>query len=135
MLPKAIQVADLWHFIENASAAATDAVRKSMRSIRAAIGATTVNPELLTSAKRLQYHGYVRREETSTAILKLAGAGIAIKQIVRLSGHSRKLLRQVIRGQPTDIFRVRQSSLEPSLPCWTSNGVQAAAMVPHFGAS
>lgn len=115
-LPKAIQVADRWHLMENASAAFTDAVRKSMRLIRAAIGATTINPELLTSAERLQYEGYVRREETSSAILKHAGEGIAIKQIVRLTGHSRKLVRQVIRGQPTEIFRVRQSSLEPWLP-------------------
>ena len=115
-LPKAIQVADRWHLMENASAAFTDVVRKSMRSIRAAIGATTINPEPLTSAERLQYDVYVRREETSTAILKLAGESIAIKQIVRLTGPSRKLVRQVIRGQPTDIVRVRQSSLEPWLP-------------------
>lgn len=116
-LPQAIQVADRWHLMENASAAFTDSVRKSMRLIRAAIGAATaINPELLTSAERLQYDGYVRREEMSTAILKLAGEGIAIKQIVRLTGHSRKLVRQVIRGQPNEIFRVRQSSLEPWLP-------------------
>lgn len=75
-LPKAIQVADRWHLMENASAAFTDAVRKSMRSIRAAIGATTINPELLTSAERVQNDGYVRLEETSTAILKLADEGI-----------------------------------------------------------
>ena len=115
-LPKAIQVADRWHLMENASAAFTDAVRKSMRPIRAAIGATTINPELLTSAERLQYDGFVRREETNAAILKFAGDGVPIKQIVRLTGHSRKLVRQVIRGQRTDIFRVRQSSLEPWLP-------------------
>jgi len=115
-LPKAIQVADRWHLMENASAAFTDAVRKSMRPIRAAIGATIINPELLTSAERLQYDGYVRREQTNTAILKLAGDGVPIKQIVRLTGHSRKLVRQVIRGQRTDVFRVRQSSLEAWLP-------------------
>lgn len=114
--PKAIQVADRWHLMENASTAFTDAVRKSMRSIRAAIGATTITPELLTSAERLQDDGYVRREETNTAILKLAGEGTPIKQIVRLTGHSRKLVRQVIRGQRTDMFRVRQSSLEAWLP-------------------
>ena len=102
--------------MENASAAFTDAVRKSMRPIRAAIGATIINPELLTSAERLQYDGYVRREETNTAILKLAGDGVPIKQLVRLTGHSRKLVRQVIRGQRTDVFRVRQSSLEAWLP-------------------
>jgi transposase len=115
-LPKAIQVADRWHLMENASAAFTDAVRRSMRPIRAAIGATIINPELLTSAERLQYDGYVRREETNTAILKLAGDGVPIKQIVRLTGHSRRLVRQVIRGQRTDVFRVRQSSLEAWLP-------------------
>lgn len=52
-LPNAIQVADRWHLMENASAAFLDAVRKSMRPIRSAIGATVINPELLTCAERL----------------------------------------------------------------------------------
>lgn len=115
-LPHAVQVADRWHLMENASAAFLDAVRKSMRTIRAAIGATTINPDLLTYAEKLQYEGYLRREETNAAIMKLAGEGIPIKEIVRRTGHSRKLVRQVIRGQRTDVFRVRQSSLETWLP-------------------
>jgi transposase len=53
-LPRAVQVADRWHLMENASRAFLDAVRKSMRRIRAAIGATTINPELLTAAERIQ---------------------------------------------------------------------------------
>ena len=40
-LPDAIQVADRWHLMENASSAFLYAVRKSMRPIRAAIGAAT----------------------------------------------------------------------------------------------
>jgi transposase len=64
-LPKAIQVADRWHLMENASRAFLDAVRKSMRQIRTVIGATTIDPKLLTAAERLQYEGYLRREETS----------------------------------------------------------------------
>jgi transposase len=115
-LPHAVQVADRWHLMENASAAFLDAVRKSMASIRSAIGATTINPELLTCAERLQYDGYLRREETNATILALAGEGVAIKEIVRRTGHSRKLVRQVIRGERTDIFRVRQSSIEVYLP-------------------
>jgi hypothetical protein len=39
-LPDAVQVADRWHLMENASAAFLGAVRKSMRAIRGAIGAT-----------------------------------------------------------------------------------------------
>ena len=88
--------------MENASAAFLDAVRKSMRSIRSVIGATTIDPELLTCAEKLQYEGYVRREETNAVILALAGQSVAIKDIVRRTGHSRKLVRQVIRGESTD---------------------------------
>jgi hypothetical protein len=58
-LPNATQVADRWHLVENASRAFLNAVRKSMREIRAAIGATTINPRLLTAAERIQYEGYL----------------------------------------------------------------------------
>jgi transposase len=115
-LPHAVQVADRWHLMENASRAFLDAVRKSMRQIRSAIGATTINPELLTAAERIQYEGYLRREETHAAILALAKNGMPIKQIVRLTGHSRRLVRQVIRGESNDVFRTRQSSLDLHLP-------------------
>ena len=54
-LRAAMQVADRWHLMENASSAFLDAVRKSMRAIRGAIGATTISPALLTSAEKLQY--------------------------------------------------------------------------------
>src|SRR6202163_1845610 len=115
-LPSAVQVADRWHLMENASSAFLSAVRKSMRPIRAAIGATTINPELLTCAERLQYEGYLRREETIATILALANDGTAIKQIVRKTGHSRNRVRQVLRGDRGDVFRTRQSSLDAHLP-------------------
>jgi transposase len=102
--------------MENASRAFLDAIRESMRQIRSAIGATTINPKLLSAAERLQYEGYLRREETNATILALSKGGTPIKQIVRQTGHSRKLVRQVIRGERTDVFRTRQSSLDPHLP-------------------
>jgi transposase len=115
-LPHAIQVADRWHLMENASSAFLDAVRKSMRQIRTAIGAAVIDPALLTFAERLQYEGYLRREETNGAILALSEQGIAIKEIVRRTGYSRGLIRKILRGQRSDMFRVRKSSLEPYLP-------------------
>jgi len=115
-LPHAVQVADRWHLMENASHAFLDAVRKSMKQIRHVIGAATINPKLLTSAEKLQYEGYLRREETNAMIFDLAKQGMAIKEIVRRTGHSRKLVRNVLRGLRTEIFRIRQSSLEAHLP-------------------
>lgn len=115
-LPDAIQIADRWHLMENASRAFLDAVRKSMRQIRSAIGAMTINPDLLSAAERLQYVGYLRREEANAAVFALTKEGVSIKEIVRRTGHSRGLVRQILRGQRSDVFRLRESSLEGYLP-------------------
>ena len=115
-LPQATQVADRWHLMENASHAFLDAVRKSMRQIRVAIGAAKIDPDLLTAAETIQYEGYLRREETNAVILGLAKDGVTIKEIVRRTGYSRGLARKVLRGQRSDVFRVRESSLEVHLP-------------------
>ena len=107
-LPHATQVADRWHLMENASHAFLDAVRKSMRQIRVAVGADHHQSQLLTAAERIQYEGYLRREETNAAILRAqVKTGVSIKEIVRLTGHSRGLVRKVLRGQRTDVFRAR----------------------------
>ena len=135
-LPNAVQVADRWHLMENASAAFLNAVRKSMRPIRSVIGATTINPDLLTCAERLQYEGFQRREETNASILALARDGVPIKQIACRTGHSRGMIRQVVRGQRTDIFRTRESSLDPHLPLldaqWASGSRNGAALWRHL---
>jgi transposase len=111
-LPQASQIADRWHLMENASRAFLDAVRKSMRQIRSTIGAATINPDLLTNAEQIQYNGYLRREEANAVILGLAKNEVTIKEIVRRTGYSRGLVRKVLRGQRSDVFRVRESSLE-----------------------
>lgn len=63
-----------------------------------------------------QYEGYLRCEETNVAILDQAKAGATIREIVRRTGYSRGLVRRVLRGQRSDVFRQRESSLELYLP-------------------
>lgn len=132
-LPHAVQVADRWHLMENASHAFLDAVRRSMRQIRRSVGAMTINPALLTAAERLQYEGYLHREETNAAVLAEAREGVSIKEIVRRTGHSRGLVRRILRGERSDLFRVRESSLETHLRGWINNGPKDLAMVPTCG--
>ncbi len=137
--------------MENASRAFLDAVRKSMRQIRAVLGAATINPDLLTAAERIQYEGYLCREDANAAILALAREGVTIREIVRCTAHSRGLVRpvsfadippgdragpMVLRGQRSDVFRVRESSLELHLPWldqqWTAGQRNGAALWRHL---
>jgi transposase len=46
------------------------------------------------------------------AVVEMVENHIPIKEIVRRTGHSRGLVRKVLRGQRSDLFRVRESSLE-----------------------
>ena len=62
--PQAVQVADRWHLMENASAAFLEAVWRSMRSIRQVLGSTVIKRALLICAERIQYDGYLRRQDS-----------------------------------------------------------------------
>ena len=115
-LPDAVQVADRWHLLENSGAAFLAAVQRAMPDIRRAVGAERLDPELLTRAERLQYEGFLRRQHTNRMVRRMAGDRLPLKRIVRLTGLSRGLVRQIVRGEREDVFRVRQSSLEPWLP-------------------
>ena len=114
--PDAMQVADRWHLMENVSAALLDAVQRSMRRIRDALGAASLDPALLTCAERRQHEGFLRRAAADAVIRRLAASGVPIKEIVRRTGHSRKVVRTVVRGGRMDVFRVRASTLDAFLP-------------------
>lgn len=130
--PQAIQVADRWHLIENASAAFLGAVRQHMRTIREVLASNALDPSVLTSAERRQWDGFQRRKETTDAVLALTRTGTPIKAVVRQLGLARMTVRRIVRGGGIDMFRTRFSTLDPHLATldadWRAGGRNGAEL-------
>jgi transposase len=88
--PEAVQVADRRRLFENASAAFPSALKREMRDVRRALGHGPVDPATLIAAERLQHEGWRRRADAEAAVIALHKQGVAIKEIVRRTGRSRK---------------------------------------------
>lgn len=112
--------------MENSSRAFLDAVGKSMRQVRQAVGSNVDDAKLLTYAEKLQYEGYLRRQETNKAVLELSKKETSIRQIVRQTGHSRKLVCDVLRRKRLNVFRTRPNSLDSWLP-WLNSRWEGGA--------
>ncbi len=130
-LPQAIQVADRWHRMENASRGFLDAVRRSMRQVREVVGAATmaISAVPLRSAHQDYCGGGGGR-----AIRALAEAG------VRSAGSANVLataVRWCVRSCVGSVRRlpVRQSRSMPSGDCAASAKSDADASGPSFGAA
>lgn len=80
----AVQVADRWHLLENASAAFLSAIQKAMPGIRRTLGSTRIDPALLTAAERLQYEGFQRRLLTNKMVRRMAEDGMPINRLKTL---------------------------------------------------
>ncbi len=112
--PQARQVADRWHLFENASAAFLSAVRSELPRLRKALSPETpVDPETLSKAERISWEAAMTREAVNDHIIALAAQGVPLKAMARTTGVSRQTIRKIVRGQRHDIFRTRQSSLDP----------------------
>ena len=112
--PQAIQVADRWHLFENASAAFLQVVRAELPLLRKALAPkAAIDPATLTRAEWLQWEGALARSAVNAQVEALASARTPIKQIARVTGIARQTVRRILRGVRHDVFRSRQSSLDP----------------------
>lgn len=89
------------------------AVKRRMREARRAFGQDGIEPATLTAAERIQYEAWRRRADEAETIRALHAGGVGVKEIVRRTGRSRKLVRDVVRGGHAEPFRPRASALEP----------------------
>ena len=110
--PRALQIADRWHLLENATAAFVEAVKRQMRHLRRAITSGDVDPDVLTAAEKLQWIGWQRRDEVNGMVRGLHGQGRSIKAIVRTTGVSRQTVRRILAGTRDDVFRSRETTLD-----------------------
>lgn len=78
------------------SAAFLTAVRQTIRVIRGGLRSAA-----FTSAEQRQYEGWCRREAANGTIRVLVTQGVSIKVIVRHTGQSRKIVREVLHGDRT----------------------------------
>ena len=146
-LPSAMQVADRWRLMENASHAFLDAVRQSTRQIPAVpigrvrapsgriggavMGEAIINPESPTAAERLQYEGHLRREDANAAILARAEGSQSRRSRATPAAAGASCVGAT--GQRSDVFRSRESSLEPISKGSTPSGGPALETVANFG--
>lgn len=132
-LPDATQVADRWHLMENASAAFLDAVRKSMRAIRSMLGATAINPALLTAAERLQYEGFLKREDTTWQILALKEVGHSIKESCAGPGTAANWCGKHCGAAGRTCSVSGRVLWHRICRFWTSSGMRAVTTASNFG--
>jgi hypothetical protein len=120
--------------MENASAAFLDSVRRSMNRIRTAIGATTINPELLTCAEKLRYQGYLRRQD-GHAQLRLSSATVCRS---RRSSAAQDIVAIWFAKLAAAAVRICSAPVKApwmgTCRSWTRSGQAAVATVPNSGA-
>ena len=71
---------------------------------------------MLTAVEKLLDDGFPRRQQANRMVRRLADGGMPIRRIARQTGPSRKLVRQLLRGERAHIFRIGESRLKPWLP-------------------
>jgi transposase len=112
-LPHA-QVADRWHLMENANHAFLDAVRKSMRRIRAVVGAATIDPNQKAASDLLAWIERARQTLVDSFANGIARDQAAVHAGIAGADPSARLVAAATRTQcPLCSFTWNQSGPVP----------------------
>ncbi|AOF93620.1 iSL3 family transposase (plasmid) [Sinorhizobium sp. RAC02] len=87
--------------MENSGRAFLYAVGKSMRQTKQAVVSNVVDPKLFTYAERLQYEGYLRRQETNEAIRVLSATNEIISPLPNLQTEGQTTRLKLINYRST----------------------------------
>ena len=132
--PRALQICGRWHLLENATAAFVEAVKRHMGDLRRAITGGNIDPDVLSSAEKVQWAGWKRRDEVNGTVRSLKSQGHSIKGIVRATGVSRQTVRRILAGTREDVFRSRSTSLDRwADKLWTEWDGDAPNWLPRAG--
>lgn len=90
--------------LENVTAAFVEAVKRHMGDFHRATTGGDIDPEALSSAEKVQWAGWKRRDEVNGTARSLRTQGHSIEGIVRATGVSRQSVQSILAGPREDVF-------------------------------
>jgi hypothetical protein len=100
-----VQVADRWHLMENASAAFLGAIKQSMQKIRRHSGPVSWTRHFLRRPRGASITAGSNARTRMPPCSRWQRLACRSTEIVRRISKSRGIVRQIVRGGRTDVFR------------------------------
>lgn len=108
--PDALQVADRFHLVKNASDALKDLVRSHRWKMPVPPDSTSSPPQPAPGRPRCEPHPTLRKQVGWEAVQRCKGVGISLRAIAREVGMSRRTVRRYLNMDAPPVYPPRQPS-------------------------